>query len=725
MRDDPEDLRRSAAEYAALRRVATLVARGAARAEIFEALVTEVGRLIPGSDAVLVRLHSDETATFVGRWNASAGYRSIHIRHPLGSGTLARSIRDSGRPSRITTYANASGPLADMVRGWGWTSSVGAPVLVDAQLWGLTAVGSTNGEPIPTGTEEQLAAFTDLLAGAIANARSREEIERLAAGLVAEQAALRRVAELVAHDAPPGEVLEAVVTEAASLVGVAFTTLLRFESDGATEVVAVHDPPDGVAVGMRAPAKGDGATQRVWRTGRPARADRLPDMSGAWARVASGQGFLSSAAAPIMAEDRLWGTLVAAGRGALPAHIEEKLARFAELAGTAIASSQARAEVQALADEQAALLRVAEQVARGEPSDAVFAAVAAEAQQLLDGQPVTLVRYEEDESLVVISRSGGPAPPGTRIAYEPGSLPDRVRRSADLVRVDDYSTEPNAARAVQYGLVAAVAAPIAVESRIWGSLTATSADGPVARGTEQRLQRFANLVATAVSNATSRAQLIASRARVLSTADETRRRLQRDVHDGAQQRLVHTVITLKLARYSLEQGDMPTAIDHVEEALKHAHRATDELREIVSGILPAALTRRGLRGGVESLLADQPLPVEVAVEVPRMAVEVETTAYFIIAEALTNVVKHARAGRAWVRADLRGGALSIEVGDDGAGGARPGDGSGLTGLFDRAEACGGQLRLSSPPGRGTTIKATLPVGEPLGPAHDLPAQLSG
>ncbi|WP_250007642.1 GAF domain-containing sensor histidine kinase [Actinoplanes sp. M2I2] len=713
MTDDHHELRRSLAEQAALRRVATLIAHGAARTDIIEALLTEVGRLIPVTDAALLRSPGEGTVTVIGRWNELTGHHHAELRLPSGSGALSRSIRETKRPIRINDDANASGPPADLVRGWGWGPSAGAPVIVGARVWGLVVVGTTGGATLPPDTEERLTAFTELLAGAIAHARSREEIDSIAAGLVAEQAALRQVAELVAHDAPPGDVLESVVTEAASLVGVAFTTLLRFDPDGATEVVAVHDPPAGVAVGMRAPATGDGSTQRVWRTGRPARTDQLNELSGAWGRLASSNGFLSSAAAPVVAEDRLWGTLVAAGRRTLPAQIEEKLARFAELAGTAIASSQARADAQALADEQSALLRVAEQVARGDASDAVFAAVAAEARQLLDGQPVTLVRYEEDESLIVVSRSGGPAPPGTRIPYEPGSLPDRVRRSAVAVRVDDYRTEPNAARAREYGLAAAVAAPIEVESRVWGTLTATSADGPVTRGTEERLQRFANLVATAVSNTTSRAQLIASRARVLSTADETRRRLQRDVHDGAQQRLVHTVITLKLARHSLAHGDLPTTSDHLEEALKHAHRATDELREIISGILPAALTRNGLRGGVESLLADQSLPVDAVVDVPRMAVEVETTAYFVIAEALTNVVKHARAGRVWVRAGLRADALRIEVGDDGVGGARAGAGSGLTGLFDRVEARGGQLRISSPPGNGTTIEATLPIGPTL------------
>ncbi|WP_236050076.1 sensor histidine kinase [Paractinoplanes ovalisporus] len=140
-----------------------------------------------------------------------------------------------------------------------------------------------------------------------------------------------------------------------------------------------------------------------------------------------------------------------------------------------------------------------------------------------------------------------------------------------------------------------------------------------------------------------------------------------------------------------------------------SRRATAELREIVSGILPASLTRSGLPGGVESLLVDLPLPVETDVEVPRLAVEVETTAYFVIAEALTNVVKHAKAGRAWVRVGLTDGILRVEVGDDGVGGARTGSGSGLTGLFDRVEARGGQLLVRSAPGQGTTIEAILPV----------------
>lgn len=707
IREGSDDPYRSAAEQAALRRVATLVARGAARLQIYEALVTEVGLLIPATDAALVRLHSDETVTMIGRWNEAEGYQDIGVVHPFGYGTLARLIWENRRPSRITSYTGAPGSLAEMIRGWGWRSSVGAPVIVDGHVWGLTAVGSTNDQTLPPGTEEQLAAFTDLLATAIANAQSREELEQLAA----EQAALRRVAEVAAHDAAPGEVLEMVVTEAAGLTGVAFITLLRFEPDGATEVVAIHDPPEGVTVGMRAPGTGDGATQRVWRTRRTARADPLSNMSGLWPQVAASRGFSSGAAAPIMAEDRLWGALVAAGRVPLPIQIEEQLSRFAELAGTAITSSQARADVQALADEQAALLRVAEQVTRGGPPDQVFTVVAAEAQQLLGGQPMTLSRFEGDAALVVVSRSGGPAPPGTRIAYMSGTLPGIVRQAAEAVRVDDYSLEPDADLAGEFGLVAAVAAPIVVDRRVWGMITATSADGPLVRGVEDRLQRFANLAGTAVSNAASREQLFASRARVLSTADETRRRLQRDVHDGAQQRLVQTVITLKLARRTLAEGNMPASIGRLEEALKHAQLAIDQLRELVSGILPSALTRKGLRGGVEALLADLPLPVDAVIDVPRLPAQVETTAYFVVAEALTNVAKHSRAQHATVVVEGHGypGTLNVVISDDGIGGADA-DGAGLAGLADRVSGVDGTLSVESPSGGPTVISAVLPCG---------------
>jgi signal transduction histidine kinase len=195
---------------------------------------------------------------------------------------------------------------------------------------------------------------------------------------------------------------------------------------------------------------------------------------------------------------------------------------------------------------------------------------------------------------------------------------------------------------------------------------------------------------------------------VVAAADETRRRIERDLHDGAQQRLVHTVITLKLARRALADADGP-ARELVDEALDHAERASDELRDLAHGILPAVLTRGGLRAGVEALVSRVPLPVSVDIPAERLPPALEATAYFIVAEALTNVVKHANARRAEVKAFLGGDVVHLEVRDDGAGGARIEGGSGLLGLRDRAAAINGSLHVESPRGDGTVLAAMLPV----------------
>jgi signal transduction histidine kinase len=200
-----------------------------------------------------------------------------------------------------------------------------------------------------------------------------------------------------------------------------------------------------------------------------------------------------------------------------------------------------------------------------------------------------------------------------------------------------------------------------------------------------------------------------SRTRVLAAADAERRRVVRDLHDGAQQRLVHTVIALKLARAALDRGEAPAAL--VVEALENAELATAELRDLAHGILPAALARGGLRAGVESLVERMRLPVTVDVTPARVAATVEATAYFVAAEALTNTVKHAGATRATVSARVERGALVVEVRDDGVGGARIGGSTGLLGLEDRVAALSGGLTIDSPLGRGTAIRATLPLTE--------------
>ena len=318
----------------------------------------------------------------------------------------------------------------------------------------------------------------------------------------------------------------------------------------------------------------------------------------------------------------------------------------------------------------------------------MFSTVATEASALVNDEEVFLLRLVGPDSCQILATTSDLPRDDKLYPLEDGDISVLVRDTGRPARIDD-AVARDCAMAREWGVVAVVGAPINVADEIWGVLTATSRVGPLPAETERRLSQFADLAAVVVGNAESRAQLIASRARVVATADETRRRLQRDVHDSAQQRLVHTIITLKLAKDAIAKGD--TAAELIDEALENAQRANNELRDVVHGILPAALSRGGLRAGLESLVADFTLPVDLHADIPRLAADVETTAYFIVAETLTNVIKHARATAATVKLTINDGNLDIEVRDDGVGGADPSQGSGLTGLLDRVEASNGTL----------------------------------
>ncbi|MEA2302983.1 MAG: hypothetical protein QOH43_263, partial [Solirubrobacteraceae bacterium] len=250
--------------------------------------------------------------------------------------------------------------------------------------------------------------------------------------------------------------------------------------------------------------------------------------------------------------------------------------------------------------------------------------------------------------------------------------------------------------------------PIVANGRLWGVIAASSKSAtPFPPGTESQIAEFTELVATAIANTEARTEVAASRARIVTATDDERRRVVRDLHDGAQQRLVHTIITLKLAR-GARPNDGESADALVAEALDQAEQANAELRELAHGILPPVLARGGLRAGVDALVSRVHVPVDVAVAGERFPAEIEASAYFVVAEALTNVVKHSRARSAEVSARVEDGVLHLDVRDDGVGGARP-DGTGLLGLTDRVAALGGRLRVESPPGRGTRIVATLPL----------------
>jgi signal transduction histidine kinase len=332
-------------------------------------------------------------------------------------------------------------------------------------------------------------------------------------------------------------------------------------------------------------------------------------------------------------------------------------------------------------------------------------------ERLLDADGVALARYEHGDEVVLLAHRGLNArrvPPGIRVRHEEESVTAIVRRTERSARMEGYDgTRGAIGQLVQtVGVRASVGAPIVVEGRLWGVVVATwNGENPPPAGTEQRMAQFAQLLDTAIANADSRDQLTASRARLVTEADEARRRVVRDLHDGAQQRLVHTIVTLKLARRALKQNN-EAGESLVSEALEQAERGTVELRELAHGILPPVLTRGGLRAGVDTVVSRLDLPVQVDVPDERFPREIEASAYFIVAEALTNVVKHANAGRAEVRALAENGTLQVEVRDDGIGGADLG-GHGLMGIADRATAFGGRLDIDSPAGGGTVVAATL------------------
>ena len=344
-------------------------------------------------------------------------------------------------------------------------------------------------------------------------------------------------------------------------------------------------------------------------------------------------------------------------------------------------------------------------------------------ERLLGADGVTLSRYEpEDEVTLVAHRGMGAemAPAGTRLSLTGDNVASKVRRTRQPARKEDYGNAegPIAELVRDIGVRATVGAPIVVEGRLWGlTVSQWRREHEPPADTEERMVQFAELLGTAIANADNRDQLTASRARLLTAADEARRRVVRDLHDGAQQRLVHAIVTLKLARDAFVEGD-GEAEGLVDEALQHAERANAELHELAHGILPAALTRGGLPAGVDSLVERLDLPVQVDVPAVRLRAEIEASAYFVVAEALTNIMKHSHASHAEVTAAVESDALQVDVRDDGIGGADA-DGHGLVGMADRVTALGGQLTIDSPAGGGTHVSARFPLsGAGAAPASD-------
>jgi signal transduction histidine kinase len=371
-------------------------------------------------------------------------------------------------------------------------------------------------------------------------------------------------------------------------------------------------------------------------------------------------------------------------------------------------------DTRTLAEEQSALRRIATHVAAEAPPHTLFARVTEEVAGLLGAPTVRVVRYEDDRGATIVggwTGDGDGFPVGSRVAVDGETVLARVRRSGKAERIEGYEGIGGelAERLRARGYRASVAAPVRVAGRVWGALVASARDArDLDEAAERRLCDVAELVAQALANADARQMLAASRARIVEAGDAERRRLERNLHDGAQQRLVALAVQLRLVRAAVDE-DVPAARSGLDSASRQLREALEELRELARGIHPAVLTDRGLGPAVAALAARSPVPVQVAaVPDERLPPPVEAAAYYIIAEAITNVAKYAAASRITVTVTLEGDCTRVEVTDDGIGGADPTAGSGLRGIGDRVEALNGRLQVTSPVGGGTTVRAEIP-----------------
>ncbi len=374
------------------------------------------------------------------------------------------------------------------------------------------------------------------------------------------------------------------------------------------------------------------------------------------------------------------------------------------------------AEVSALAEQQAALRRVATLVARGVDPAQVYPAAVAELSRGLGIDNVALLRYESGEALVLLAARDDTGLTkmsiGERIPLDGENAAAKILATGAPARVDSFADAPGhaAERMRQLGLRSSVGAPIIVDGAIWGALVIGSSQcGPMPLETEARIGDFADLVATAISNAETRAELTASRARIVTAGDQARRRFERDLHDGAQQRIVSLGLELRAveAAVSEEQQELRSRLSNVVDGLVGV---STELQEISRGIHPAILSKGGLGPAIKTLARRSAVPVELDLNVDRRLPEsVEVAAYYVIAEALTNAAKHAQASEVRVCAVLGECELALTISDDGVGGAVSGAGSGLIGLKDRVEAIAGRISITSPPGSGTTLDVVIPL----------------
>jgi signal transduction histidine kinase len=535
--------------------------------------------------------------------------------------------------------------------------------------------------------------------------------------LAEEQAGLRRVATLVARGVPPEEVFAAVTAEVVRLLPVDFARMGRYESDGTvTTVAASGRTDDRFPVGRRLAPGWKNLGRMVAQTGRSARVDSVADASGLGGVTARQTGVRSAVGTPVIVEGRLWGVMAAGStlEQLLPADTEARLASFTELVATAIANAESRAALARLAEEQAALRRVATLVARGAAPEEVFAVVAEEVGRLFLADVANMCRYESDGTYTIVASAGNRFPVRARWALGGKNATTIVFETGRPARIDSYAdaTGPHADDIREAGVRSAVGTPIIVEGHLWGVIgVGSSMEQPLLPDTEARLASFTELVAAAIANTESRAALAASRARIVAATDETRRRIERDLHDGTQQQLVSLMLELRAVQAAVppQLGELGGGLSRIAEGLAGVF---DQVREISHGIHPAILSERGLQPALKALARRSAVPVELDLSAGRRLPEqIEVAAYYAVSEALANAAKHAHASAVQVELDARDAMVRLAIRDDGIGGADPARGSGLVGLSDRIVALGGTLQVTSPADGGTTLLIEIPAGK--------------
>ena len=498
---------RIAHRQAALGRVATQVAGGGSERDLV-AVINQVIAEFAGVDvSLMMRFETGDTAVLLAASDLIDDPGVIGRRLVLHDDI--RAVRDSGRALRFGANGwplRAALDRSARARALQWC--VGVPIILHGKVWGVSLLGSTQNEPFADDIEDGIAAFTQLASTALANAQANDELRERAR----EQAELLEIAEIAAAGAEPPEVFAAIVRSASALLDGLPTFLMRFVDDESADLLAVHGiDADVPRAGKRVTVDPDGVAAEVQRTGQPARIDDYLTPPGN--RLAMQVGLRASVGVPVAVGSRPWGVLVSSSmETALPPAAERRLSLIADTGAAAIAGAQARGELLALAEEQAALRRVAELVARGVGQDEVFGALTAEATGLID-EPTTLIRFDEAQEYTVVATSGGVLPVGARIGIDEESLFAEIVRTRRPARIDgaERTGRIDGTGGIDSrhhdGGSSEVGVPVIVGARLWGVLSATSSDHRLVTTIDHRLRQFVGIMAVAVVNGEARGQL--------------------------------------------------------------------------------------------------------------------------------------------------------------------------------------------------------------------------